>query len=117
MLMYLQARERSQIVSYGLSLRMGMTHGAHRRALAYELGAMLGASYLVGVFLAITASLLIVPMLDPLGAIPPSPLFVTPSRTIGAAVTVLAASALAGAWVASRRVRSIDFGEAMRVAG
>jgi putative ABC transport system permease protein len=117
MLMYLQGRERSQIVSYGLSLRMGMTHGAHRRALAYELGAMLGASYLVGVFLAITGSLLIVPMLDPLGAIPPSPLFVTPSRTIGAAVTVLAASALAGAWVASRRVRSFDFGEAMRVAG
>jgi hypothetical protein len=117
MLMYLQARERSQIVSYGLSLRMGMTHGAHRRALAYELGAMLGASYLVGVFLAITASLLIVPMLDPLGAIPPSPLFVTPSRTIGAALSLLAVAALAGAWIANQRVRSIDFGEAMRVAG
>jgi putative ABC transport system permease protein len=117
MLMYLQARERSQIVSYGLSLRMGMTHGAHRRALAYELGAMLGASYLVGAFLAITASLLIVPMLDPLGAIPPSPLFVTPSRTIGAAVTLVGIAALTDAWVANRRVRSIDLGEAMRVAG
>jgi putative ABC transport system permease protein len=117
MLMYLQARERSQIVSYGLSLRMGMTHGAHRRALAYELGAMLGASYVVGAFLAITASLLIVPMLDPLGTIPPSPLFVTPSRTIGAALTLVGVAALTGAWVANRRVRSIDLGEAMRVAG
>src|SRR6266511_1002595 len=48
MLMYLQARQRSQVVSYGLSLRMGMSHSAHRRSLTAELGAMLCFSYAIG---------------------------------------------------------------------
>ena len=45
MLMYLQARQRSQVVSYALSTRMGMRHGQHRRALTIELGVMLALAF------------------------------------------------------------------------
>jgi len=41
MLMYLQTRQRSEIVSYGLSLRMGMRSSGHLLAIATEVGAML----------------------------------------------------------------------------
>ena len=41
MLMYLQTRQRSEIVSYGLSLRMGMRSSRHLAAIAIEVGAML----------------------------------------------------------------------------
>lgn len=78
MLMYLQARQRSQVVSYALSLRMGMTHAHHRRSLVVELGTMLCYAYLLGLTVAIGAALVMVPRLDPLASIPPSPLFVWP---------------------------------------
>jgi putative ABC transport system permease protein len=116
MLMYLQARERSQVVSYGLSLRMGMTHAAHRRALVSELAAMLGSSYLVGAALAVGASVLVVPMLDPLSVIPPSPLFVAPTTAIGATGVAIALVAWVGGWLTNRRAHRIDLGEVMRLA-
>ena len=80
MLMYLQARQRSQVVSYGLSRRMGMSHSGHRRALVFELGTMLCSSYVIGLALALGAALLMLPLLDPLATIPPSPLFVSVSH-------------------------------------
>src|SRR5918996_624633 len=43
LLVYLQARQRSQVVGYGLSLRMGLDPGGQVRSLALELGAMLSA--------------------------------------------------------------------------
>src|SRR5205085_3690545 len=49
MIGYLAAHQRSQAVSYGLSLRMGMSHGAHRRSIAAELASMLLSSCLLGV--------------------------------------------------------------------
>jgi hypothetical protein len=48
MLMYLQTRQRSEIVSYGLSLRMGMRSSRHLAAIAIEVGAMLLIAYVAG---------------------------------------------------------------------
>jgi putative ABC transport system permease protein len=116
MLMYLQSRQRSQLVSYGLSLRMGMTHRAHRRSLVGELSAMLCSSYAMAVVLALTAALLTSRMLDPLESIPPGPLFSSPIATVAIALAAVAVVGWLGGWFANRRARRIDFGEVMRVA-
>ena len=116
LLMYLEARQRSQAVALGLSLRMGMTPGGHRRSLALELGSMMLVSFVAAVVLAVTAVLVMVPHLDPLPRIPPNLLLVAPAASIAVAFVVLAAVAWAGAWVAERRARAIPLGEVMRVA-
>jgi hypothetical protein len=116
MLMYLQARQRSQVVSYALSVRMGMRDSQNRRALALELGVMLGLAFAIGAALAIGAARLTVPRLDPISAIPPSPFLVLPvSLMVGSAV-VLAAAVWVGAAITNRRARAVDLGEVMRVA-
>lgn len=114
--MYLQARQRSQVVSYGLSLRMGMDGKGHRRAVAAELVVMLGVAAVVGVALAIVAARLVVPLLDPLAAVPPDPISVVPMLSVIALPVVLAFVVLAGASLTERRARSVDLGQVMRLA-
>jgi len=116
MLMYLQARQRSQVVSYGLSLRMGMSHSANRRSLTTELGAMLCSSYAIGLALALGAAFLILPLLDPLATIPPGPLFVMPLRGMGSPFVGVLAASWIGGWLTNRRAGRVSLGEVMRVA-
>jgi putative ABC transport system permease protein len=116
MLMYLQARQRSQVVSYALSVRMGMRDGQNRRALTLELGVMLGLAFAIGAALAIAAASLTVPRLDPITAIPPSPFLVIPVPLMVGAAVVLAAAVWVGAAITNRRARTFDLGEVMRVA-
>lgn len=116
-LMYLQARFRSQVVSFGLSLRMGMTEGAHRRAVSLEVASMLVFSYVLSVALGVGTSLLLVPRLDPLPSIPPAaPLFVSPVWVLAAGLVGVVAVSWLGGWISDRRARSIDLGEVMRLA-
>jgi putative ABC transport system permease protein len=116
MVMYLQARQRSEVVSYGLSLRMGMQRWAHLIATATEVGAMLVIAYVAGAALAITAARLTVPLLDPLETIPPDPIGVAPVITVAIAAPVLLLAALAGGWLVERRARAADLGQVMRLA-
>jgi len=115
-LMYLQARERSGVVSYALSTRMGMSHGQHRRALVLELGAMLLFAFAVGAGLAIAAASFTVPLLDPIATIPPGPLLVLPLGVLVVTGLLAAGFAWVGAAATNRRARGIDLGEVMRVA-
>ncbi len=115
-LMYLQARERSGVVSYALSTRMGMSHGQHRRALVIELGAMLLFAFAVGAGLAIAAASFTVPLLDPIATIPPGPLLVLPLGSLVVTGLLAAGFAWVGAAATNRRARGIDLGEVMRVA-
>jgi putative ABC transport system permease protein len=116
MLMYLQARQRAEIVSYGLSLRMGMRSASHLLAIAIEVAAMLAVAFVAGAALAIVAASLIVPLLDPLEAIPPGPLTVVPVPLIVATAPLLLVVAFFGGWLTERRARSADLGQVMRLA-
>ena len=116
MLMYLQARQRSQIVSFALSTRMGMSHRQHRRALMLELAVMLLWGLVVGSVLALIAAGLTVPILDPIPTVPPDPIFVVPVVVFGATTAITGALAWIGAAATDRRARGIDLGEVMRVA-
>jgi hypothetical protein len=116
MVMYLQARQRSEVVSYGLSLRMGMRRWAHLIATATEVGAMLVIAYVAGAVLAITAARLTVPLLDPLETIPPDPIGVVPVITVAIAAPVLVLAAFVGGWLVERRARAADLGQVMRLA-
>ncbi len=116
MLMYLQARQRAEIVSYGLSLRMGMRSAGHLAAIATEVATMLAVAFVTGAALAVVAASLIVPLLDPLEAIPPEPLTVVPAPLIVATVPLLLLVALLGGWLTERRARSADLGQVMRLA-
>jgi putative ABC transport system permease protein len=116
LLMYLQARQRSQIVAYGLSIRMGMGPGSHRRSLALEVGSMLGGAFVLGVGLGLAASVLLVGRLDPLPVVPPDPLLVWPVPAIVVALGGAAAATWLAAWITSRRAAAVRLGEAMRVA-
>lgn len=115
-LMYLQARQRSQVVSYALSTRMGMSHGQHRRALVIELGLMLALAFAVGAALAIVAARFTVPKLDPLGTIPPEPMLVLPMVLFGVSAIAGAVLTWVGAAATNRAARAVDLGEVMRVA-
>jgi putative ABC transport system permease protein len=114
-LVYLQARERSRLVSYGLSLRMGMTHRTHRRALTWELSAMLIPAYAVGLGLALVATRVLLPILDPFTDIPPRPLIASWIWFGAATLGTLLALCWASAWLTNHRSRVADFGQVMRV--
>ncbi len=116
MLMYLQTRQRSEIVSYGLSLRMGMRSSRHLVAIAIEVGAMLMIAYVAGTVLAIAAVGLTVPLLDPIESIPPDPITVVPVVLVALAAPALLLAAVAGGWLTERRARSADLGQVMRLA-
>ena len=116
MLMYLQARQRAEIVSYGLSLPMGMRSSRHLVAIAIEVGAMLVIAFVAGTVLAIVAARLTVPLLDPIESIPPDPITVVPVLLIALAAPALLLVALAGGWLTERRARSADLGQVMRLA-
>jgi hypothetical protein len=116
MLMYLQARQRAEIVSYGLSLRMGMRSSGHLVAIAMEVGAILVIAYVAGTVLAVVAARLTVPLLDPIQSIPPDPITVVPVVLVALAAPALLLVALAGGWLTERRARSADLGQVMRLA-
>ncbi len=115
-LMYLQARQRSQIVTYGLSLRMGMDGRGHVRAVAAELGALLAAAYVAGAVLGVVAARLTIPLLDPLEVVPPPPLTVLPLSVVAWLAPALALATLVGGWLTGVRARRADLGEVMRLA-
>jgi hypothetical protein len=103
-------------VAYGLSLRMGMTHGAHRRSLFLEVGTTLLAAFLLGVGVAILSVVLMISFLDPLSTIPPAPFLIFPMALTAASLVALVAVSWLGAWLADRRARTRHLGEVMRVA-
>jgi putative ABC transport system permease protein len=115
--MYLQARSRSQLVGYGLSIRMGMAHRRHRQSLFLETVAVLTASSLVGMILALPLAFVLIPLLDPIKAIPPAPLFLPPALAMVVALVAVTAASWGAAWFTELRARHAPLGEVLRVDG
>jgi putative ABC transport system permease protein len=114
-LLYLQARQRSQVIASALAQRMGLGRGQETLSLCVELAAILGFAALVGGAVAVAAAIPIVHHLDPLPADPPSPIFVFPFETvIAVAAGLVVFTPLAGA-VTSWLARRTDVSEAIRV--
>ncbi len=116
MLLYLQARQRSRVVSYALSRRMGLAGVGHTAALVLELGAMLLSALAIGVALALVAARVVLGDVDPLAGIPPDPLFSTPVALLVATAVGLVLVSLLGGLLAGRAAERANFAEAMRLA-
>jgi putative ABC transport system permease protein len=115
-IVYLQARQRSRIVSMALSERMGLQAGTMRRSLVFELAVLLFGGLAVGAATGLVGAAIVIPHLDPLPTIPPGSISVVPWGVVAVAAVGLGVVALVGGWFASRATRGIRLGEVLRVA-
>ncbi|HEX6208793.1 MAG TPA: FtsX-like permease family protein [Actinomycetota bacterium] len=116
LVMYVQARQRAQVVSYALARRMGLRRGANVLALVLEVGTMLLTSFLVGAVVGVGISFFVVPEIDPLPAIATEPLMRSPVTASILTLTALAACTAMASWLAERAARRTNVAEVMRVA-
>ena len=114
-IVYLQARQRSRILSMALSERMGLPAGTMHRSLVLELAILLFGGFVVGVATGLVGALMVVPFLDPLPTIPPGPIAVVLWGAVAVAAVGLGVVALIGGWLASRDARDVQLGEVLRV--
>jgi len=116
LLLYLQARQRDQVIAGALLRRMGRKPGADTAAVALEAAAIVALAFFVGLAVAVIATHVVVPHVDPLPQYAPGAVLVVPwieLFAVGAAAAATAALlAAALVWVASRA----DASEALRVA-
>ncbi len=116
LLLYLQARQRSQVIASALARRMGFGAGSEALSVSLEVFAILAFAALVGGGIAIAAAGPVVRHIDPLPLDAPAPIFALP---LGALVTaaggLLGVAALAGALTTWRGRRAI-VSEELRVA-
>lgn len=114
--LYLQARQRAQVIASALAQRMGFSQTAQALSLGLELVALLGFSGVVGGAVAVAAAVPIVHRIDPLPIDPPGPIFVVPIGELAFAAAALLAAAVLLAAATSWRAAHTDPTEALRVA-
>jgi putative ABC transport system permease protein len=116
LMLYLQARQRSQAIASALARRMGLRRDSEIISLWLELAGIAFFAGAVGATIASAGAEFIVQHLDPLPQYPPAPVFQLPVTMIceGAVVLLLVSlvAAVVTSWVASRT----DMSEALRVA-
>jgi putative ABC transport system permease protein len=116
LVLYLNARARSQLVSSEFMRRMGLPERAQAASVSLEAALLVAFSTAVGLGSALATSGLIVDRLDPLPQYAPSATTDVPwGGLLGAAAAVVVAAAVLGALV-SIAVRRDRIGEALRVA-
>jgi putative ABC transport system permease protein len=116
LVLYLQARQRSQAIAAVFTRRMGLGTFAQSVSLVLELVSLLVFAGLIGGSVAVVAAVPIVHRIDPLPVDPPSPIFVVPSEELALAGAALVIIAVAAGAVASWLAGRTDVGEALRVA-
>jgi putative ABC transport system permease protein len=117
LLLYVQARQRAQLVAYALLRRMGLASWAHWLSAALELAGLLLLALAIGALLAIASAALVLDQLDLAPSFPPAPLLRLPVPLLGRVVLVLLAVALAGAGLVQWRAERANLAEVMRVGG
>jgi hypothetical protein len=116
LLLYLQARQRSQLIASAIVARMGLDRRRDAAALGLEAGGIVLLAGVVGAAVAIAAASPITRHVDALPQYAPSPVLIVPWTTLalGLAVVVLVGAALGAAAVAI--ASRADVSEALRVA-
>jgi putative ABC transport system permease protein len=117
LVLYAQARQRDRVVAYALTRRMGLSRGAHRRSVLWELAGLLLFALVLGAGLAVVASLAVYRRLDPLPELPPTPQLQFPGVLLGATLLGILLVALAGASLVQRAADRANVAEVMRLAG
>ena len=116
LLLYLQARQRSQVIASALGRRMGFDARSEALSVSLEVLAILAFAALIGGGIAIAAAGPVVRHIDPLPQDVPSPIFTLPvAALLLAAGCLVVVAALAGGlttWLARRA----DISEELRVA-
>jgi hypothetical protein len=115
LLLYLQARQRSQAIASALAGRMGLTRGEEILSLCLEVAAIGLFALVVGAAVALVAAGPVVRKIDPLSDWQPSPVFVAPIGTVAVAALALGIVALVAGLVTSLLARRTDVSEALRV--
>ena len=116
LLLYLQARQRAQLIASALVARMGLSRRRDAAALALEAGSIVLVAAVVGATVAVAAALPIAQHVDALPVYAPSPTATVPWTTIGIGLAAaVVAGALLGALAVALASRS-DVAEALRVA-
>jgi putative ABC transport system permease protein len=115
LLLYLQTRQRSQVVGYALGRRMGLRPLDELLALAVEVAAMLLVAAVVGAVVAVAAAWPLVHHIDPLPQLPTTPSPVIPWLLIGIVAASLAVVSLLLAGAALLSTSRADVGENLRV--
>ena len=116
LLLYLQARQRAQLVSNAFLRRMGLGERVQALSLAIESAGLVLFSTVTGGAGALVAAWPLVPHVDPLPTLPPSAVLHVPWLLLGiAALTAVAVAALAGVAATLVAARG-KVGEALRVA-
>jgi putative ABC transport system permease protein len=116
LLLYLQARQRSQTIASALGRRMGLSRAAETASLCLEIAGIMLFAGVVGGVVALAAARPVVEQLDTLPDRPPPPVFVTPTASILLALAALAVLAIVTGLVTSWLARRADVSEALRVA-
>jgi FtsX-like permease family protein len=116
LLLYLQARQRTQAVASAMAVRMGLGRATEIGSLALELAAIAFVAALVGGIVAIAAAGPITRHIDPLPTDAPPPSLVIPVGAIVGSAIALVVVGIAAAALTSRLARRTNMSEALRVA-
>lgn len=116
LLLYLQARQRSQLIASALARRMGLSPLADATAVALEAVAIVAFAAVVGASASVASAVPVVGHVDAIPLYAPPPVVVVPWTTLalGLAAAVGAAACIGG--VAALLARRADASEALRVA-
>jgi len=117
LVLYAQARQRGRVIAYALTRRMGLSRGAHRRSVLWELAGLLGFAFLLGAGLAVVAAAAVLPRLDPMPELPPSLGLELPGLVLAGTLGCVLLAALAGAVLVQRAADRAKVAEVMRLAG
>jgi hypothetical protein len=115
LVLYLQARQRSQAVASSLSSRMGLRRRTEILSLSLELAAITAIAAVVGGVVALVAARPVVGHIDPLPSYPPTPGLAIPLAAIVGSAIALVVVALAAGAASSWAARRTNVAEALRV--
>jgi hypothetical protein len=117
LLLYVQARQRGQVVAAALLGRMGLARSAQRLSAALELAGMLLVALVIGGLLAFAAAALVFDQLDLTPQLEPGPMLRLPVPLLWQVLLGALVVSFAGAALVQWRADRANVAEVMRLAG